>query len=190
MKKRLLIALSLTALIVVAVIPIHGLYYLHFTGAGNTTNELKEFLAALEWTREYERNEFDCSNMSARLCEKLREAGFRCVLAADNSHVWVLVRTKEGIQNIEATDLKVALMSETPWYVMHPYLSVLVAPLAGFGYEGDELAEKQIKDEAVGTKSEQESEQERYEHGMEVLRRILNLGLELGNTTAVSGDFH
>jgi len=142
-RKLVIIALTLLLIaLVAAAIPIHALFYLHFTEAGNTTHQLNELLGSLEWGREYERNEFDCSNQAARLCEELRAEGFRCVLAVDDEHAWVLVRTKEGIQNVEAGSLRVVASRRTPLYVMHPSLGVLVSPLAEFSYEEEELVAK------------------------------------------------
>ena len=145
MRKKLsiiVLSLLLVALITIAAIPMHALFYLHFTEAGNTTRQLDNLLSSLEWSREYEADEFDCSNMAARLCEELRAGGFRCALAMDNGHVWVMVRTKEGVQNVESIYLKAVLSGRTPWYVMHPSLSVLISPLAEFSYEKEELVEK------------------------------------------------
>ena len=145
MRKKLsiiVLSLLLVVLITAAAIPMHALFYLHFTEAGNTTHQLNNLLSSLEWSREYEADEFDCSNMAARLCEELRAGGFRCALAMDNGHVWVMVRTKEGVQNVESIYLKAVLSGRTPWYVMHPSLSVLISPLAEFSYEKEELVEK------------------------------------------------
>lgn len=145
MRRKLFVvvaSLAILLLITVVAIPMHALFYLHFTQAGNTTHQLRELLGSLEWSREYEANEFDCSNMAARLCEELRDGGFRCTLAMDNQHVWVLVRTKEGVQNVEAIHLGTTLSSRAPLYIVHPSLSILVSPLAEFSYEEDELVEK------------------------------------------------
>ena len=145
MKHKLpkLVALLLAILVIVIVaIPTQALYYMNFSGAGNTTHQLEQFLAALEWDKEYEQGVFDCSNMAARLCGELREEGFRCVMAVDNGHVWIMVKTKEGIRNVESVYLKPMTTDKRPWYVLHPSLGVLVAPLAGFDYSGKELVEK------------------------------------------------
>ena len=145
MRKKFFTAAALAVVIILAImvaIPIHALFYLHFTEAGNTTRQLEKLLSSLEWSRKYEANEFDCSNMAARLCDELRAGGFRCVLAMDNEHVWVLVRTKEGVQTVEAIYLKTVLSSRTPWYVAHPIMSTLMSPLAEFSYEEEELVAK------------------------------------------------
>ena len=149
MRKKLLISAALAVVIITTmliIIPVHALFSLHFSEAGNTTHQLEELLDSLEWDREYVANEFDCSNMAARLCEELRVEGFKCVLAIDNGHVWVMVRTMEGIQNVESIYLHTVASSRTPWYVVHPSLSKLVSPLAGFGYEDEELV---VKSESI-----------------------------------------
>ena len=145
MRKKFFTALALAVVIIAIILvalPIHALFSLHFSEAGNTTSQLEKLLDSLEWDREYEANVFDCSNMAARLCEELRAEGFKCVLAIDNGHVWVMVRTMEGIQNVESINLSITASGRTPWYAMHPSLSKLVSPLAEFSYEEETLIAK------------------------------------------------
>lgn len=102
-----------------------------------TNEDLDELLGTIRWTRTYERNEFDCSNMSALLCEILKEHGFENRIATSLDHSWLLVKTKEGVQTVSAIQrLRVETGREgTPLLVLHPGLASLVKPTGQYKFE-------------------------------------------------------
>lgn len=144
MRKRYKVALGVTALCLLSV-PIvlaHGVGHLLFTSTALRLRDLSGLLSELEWDADYERNVFDCSNMAASLADTLEDEGYRCSIAIDNNHAWVLVRTVEGIQSVEPTTLALTRSGRIPWYVIHPSVSIVTSPLAEMRYSGDELVEK------------------------------------------------
>jgi len=139
LRKKLLIGISaslaLSLLVAFSVIwsTAYSLLDLHFTKTDLTKVDLEEALQDIKWTQEYERGVFDCSNMAALLSEILEEKGFNCHIACDNEHSWVLARTKEGTQIVEAITRSLGDDSRSFWIVLDPTLASLLEP-AGFGY--------------------------------------------------------
>lgn len=145
MKKRLLRLLILLVILTVitgVVIPLHAMTILHFSTTDKTNADLDELLDSLEWTEPYQADKFDCSNMAARLSDELRVAGFKCALATDLNHVWVMVKTVEGIQNVEPVTLDRISTERTARYVMHPSLAPLTVPFGEFEKQKEQLEEK------------------------------------------------
>jgi hypothetical protein len=129
-------------LILILILPIIsvGAYYsrisLDWADTNLTNLELDKTLAEFEWTTPYKKDSFDCSNMSQILSGVLEEKGFHTRIATNFRHMWLLVKTKEGIQEVEATVPSRGYDMDTPMLVIYPQLTVLVgftSEFKGFG---------------------------------------------------------
>ena len=148
MKKRLLKLFILLAVLVAVtgiVIPLHAMAILHFSTTDKTNADLDILLSNLEWTEPYQMGVFDCSNQAARLCDELRAEGFKCALATDLNHVWVMVKTIEGVQSVEPVTLDRIGTERTARYVMHPSLAPLTVPFGEFTKQEEQLEEKALE---------------------------------------------
>ncbi len=136
----IILAISLLAALILSMTSLYSGISLQLTATSLTNGDLDELLETVRWTRTYKANEFDCSNMSALLCEILEEHGFESRIATSWNHSWVLVRTREGVQTVDAIGrLRVERGKEgTPLLVLHPKLAALVKPTGQYLFEEEQ----------------------------------------------------
>lgn len=90
--------------------PIPNEYYMQDCWGLDGEN-VYEYLDNIEWTTEYERNAFDCSQMAAYLEWRLTNCGYNVVIRGadvegeDYGHAWILMEFSEGWLAYECTGL-------------------------------------------------------------------------------------
>ncbi len=89
-------------------------YYTKPDGQKFGVDDLDAFLQGLEWSKPYQEDVFDCSEMGAALERILENEGWNAVIVVGGSpfggapHAWLLVETSEGgYMPVEATTIRV-----------------------------------------------------------------------------------
>lgn len=67
--------------------------------------KLEDFINTLSWTKPYEKDVFDCSDMSYSLESLLESEGWHTIIVSNKTHMWLLVEIREGYMPVEATGL-------------------------------------------------------------------------------------
>jgi hypothetical protein len=97
-----------------------------------TVQDLDETLATIQWTQPWEKSVFDCSNMSGLLARLLQDRGFKVLVASDIvHHSWVLVKTKEGIQEVESQWRYRQDMNEVNYLTLPTSMTFLIGGFTG-----------------------------------------------------------
>lgn len=67
--------------------------------------KLEDYLNTLTWTKPYEKDVFDCSDMSYSLESLLENEGWHTIIVSNTTHMWLLVEIRKGYMPVEATGL-------------------------------------------------------------------------------------
>lgn len=156
MGKKVIICFCVLLMLVVSGLGIINQYSLWSISLAQTdfsNADLDEALDSVEWTIPYTLDLFDCSNMSGLLAKILQEKGYCVRIVSNMKHCWLLVKTKEGVQQVSATGLYRGQEDGAPTLVMplklvtSPNLAWLIGLASEYSFSDNQYAVKSLGEE-------------------------------------------